>query len=93
LPLHNFGCTQIREADKFLKSSSFQRQELPYWGNPSTLPPRREELVQLLPSTLAGPLVHTSESLGRECSFIHVNFFISSFMGTSAGPELYIMQM
>ena len=37
-----------------------RRQELPYWGNPSTLPPREEELVQLLSYTFAGPIVHTS---------------------------------
>jgi len=58
-------------------------------GNPSTLPPREEELVQLLPQHLL-VLVHTSVSQGRVCSFFHMvvlasnfhmSFVVSSFMG------------
>ena len=51
MPLNSTAAQISREADiSWLQS----RQELPYWEIPSTLHPREEEHVQLLPLALAG---------------------------------------
>ena len=64
MPLNITAAQELREAD----SSRLQsRQELPYWEIPSTLHPREEELVQLLPLALAGllsTLLHGSGGVG-----------------------------
>jgi len=48
LPLHKFGCTQNREKLTILQLVILLKAGTAVLGNPSTLPPQEEELVQLL---------------------------------------------
>ena len=67
MPLNSTAAQISREADiSWLQS----RQELPYWEIPSTLHPREEEHVQLLPLALAGLVSTLLHGPGREVFII-----------------------